>query len=409
MERQRSFKRRHNMPKPPLAERAKEHCRQFTAFLFSNVGIIILVVLYMTSGASMFKAIEGDVDLQRIITLNNSMTKTRGDVTNQLWDITLKLNNFNQSSFINEVDIRIQEYQQKIVLAFHDGWMGSNSTSSNTWTFPNSLLYSLTVITTIGYGNITPRTSLGKTITIIYAIVGMPLFLLYLSNIGDIMAKSFKWIYAKVCLCRICPGVAKRREARNRRKMRALQRQLNQEYGADEEDDDYISEESISLTSVSSSSSTKTSENKTNPDDTSSSTSESTNEDLTTVSVPISVCLMIMICYILFGAIIFLHWESNWRILTGCYFCFISLSSIGFGDILPGDKIFHVKKGEPDSLYAVDIQFIICAMYLLLGMALIAMCFNLMQEQVINNIRAFKRCISGCFRCHRCKSNHDFD
>lgn len=53
MERQRSFRslrRRHNLPKPPLAERAKDHCRQFTAFMFSNVGIIILVVVYMTSG-----------------------------------------------------------------------------------------------------------------------------------------------------------------------------------------------------------------------------------------------------------------------------------------------------------------------------------------------------------------------
>lgn len=81
-----------------------------------------------------------------------------------------------------------------------------------------------------GYGNITPRTGLGKSMTIFYAIVGMPLFLLYLSNIGDIMAKSFKWIYAKVCLCRICPGVAKRRETRTRRKIRALERQINNEY-----------------------------------------------------------------------------------------------------------------------------------------------------------------------------------
>lgn len=51
MERQRSVKRRHNhVPKPPFAERAKESCRQFTAFMFSNVGIIILVVLYMIGG-----------------------------------------------------------------------------------------------------------------------------------------------------------------------------------------------------------------------------------------------------------------------------------------------------------------------------------------------------------------------
>lgn len=60
----------------------------------------------------------------------------------------------------------------------------------------------------------------------------MPLFLLYLSNIGDILAKSFKWIYAKVCLCRICPGVTKRREVRNRRKNRALQ-QSNEDYEED--------------------------------------------------------------------------------------------------------------------------------------------------------------------------------
>lgn len=35
-----------------------------------------------------------------------------------------------------------------------------------------------------GYGNVAPVTVLGKLTTIVYAIAGMPLFLLYLSNIG---------------------------------------------------------------------------------------------------------------------------------------------------------------------------------------------------------------------------------
>lgn len=110
-----------------------------------------------------------------------------------------------------------------------------------------------------------------------------------------------------------------------------------------------------------------------NIDETSSSSSDSTNEALAYVSVPITVCLMIMIrylheykcimhmedfktpsklkmshdfsfSYILFGAIIFRRWETKWDVLTGSYFCFISLSSIGFGDIIPGDgvtKLLH--------------------------------------------------------------------
>lgn len=65
-----------------------------------------------------------------------------------------------------------------------------------------------------GYGNVFPHTTWGKLATIIYAIFGMPLFLLYLSNIGDLLAKSFKWLYAKFCLCKIC-RLRKRRTLNN--------------------------------------------------------------------------------------------------------------------------------------------------------------------------------------------------
>lgn len=47
MERKRSVRRRQ---KPPFSQRAKDHCRSFTAFMFSNVGIIFLVVLYTILG-----------------------------------------------------------------------------------------------------------------------------------------------------------------------------------------------------------------------------------------------------------------------------------------------------------------------------------------------------------------------
>lgn len=50
-----------------------------------------------------------------------------------------------------------------------------------------------------GYGNLTPRTEWGKVATILYAILGMPLMLLYMSNVGEVLAQIFKFIYFKAC------------------------------------------------------------------------------------------------------------------------------------------------------------------------------------------------------------------
>jgi Ion channel len=36
----------------------------------------------------------------------------------------------------------------------------------------------------LGYGNLTPKTSLGKVVTIVYALVGIPLMFIYMANIG---------------------------------------------------------------------------------------------------------------------------------------------------------------------------------------------------------------------------------
>lgn len=76
-----------------------------------------------------------------------------------------------------------------------------------------------------GYGNVTPHTLQGKLATIVYAIAGMPLFLLYLSNIGDILAKSFKWTYTRVFLCQGCPGTESFKKKRIKMEMQQQRKQ----------------------------------------------------------------------------------------------------------------------------------------------------------------------------------------
>ena len=48
-----------------------------------------------------------------------------------------------------------------------------------------------------GYGHIAPSTVLGKLFTMVYTVIGIPLFMLYVASIGDILARVFKWTYSR--------------------------------------------------------------------------------------------------------------------------------------------------------------------------------------------------------------------
>lgn len=100
------------------------------------------------------------------------------------------------------------------------------------------------------------------------------------------------------------------------------------------------------------------------------------------VTVPITLCLAIIAGYICGGAALFSVWEG-WDYLDGSYFCFVTLSTIGFGDLVPGDSVV-TDEGTQEKL-------VICSLYLLAGMALIAMCFNLVQEEVVFKLRKIGR------------------
>ena len=48
-------------------------------------------------------------------------------------------------------------------------------------------MFTLSVITTLGYGNTVPTTKYGKIVTMIYAVFGIPVYILYFRNIGQVI------------------------------------------------------------------------------------------------------------------------------------------------------------------------------------------------------------------------------
>ncbi|XP_046636979.1 potassium channel subfamily K member 15-like isoform X2 [Daphnia pulicaria] len=306
----------------------------------------------------MFIALEAEAQhplTQQVITRRRSCV-------DYLWNITHHLNVLNYDQWRQDVNRTVFEYQAQMVRHIRRGYDGTDENPLlMRWTIPAALMYCITIYTTIGYGNLTPRTAGGKFATVIYAMVGIPLMLLYMANVGEILATSFKFTYKKMCKC-------PRRRRRGQLTPEVATIPVSQEPVRDKKRKKHKTDPAATIT---------VSVIPVEPAE----EDDPTAYDPQTVSV--TSCLVVMSSFVIGGAILFSVWEG-WGYVDGSYFCFTSLLTIGFGDFVPGQTIAHSQD-------AVDSKLIICAVYLLLGMALLAMCFNLMQESVFMKIKRLGR------------------
>lgn len=54
-----------------------------------------------------------------------------------------------------------------------------------TWDWANSVIFAATIVTTIGYGNVAPKTKSGRVFCILYGLCGIPLCFVWLSQLGS--------------------------------------------------------------------------------------------------------------------------------------------------------------------------------------------------------------------------------
>ncbi|KAH9501844.1 two pore domain potassium channel [Dermatophagoides farinae] len=356
--------------KPPPPSKCRICCRKFFAFLLSNVGLCVLVVAYSVGGAFMFRAIESPFEVQTVKQVN----ELRNKIILNLWNITYNTNILYHEKWNVQVTDTIKLFQRELLKSIKDGYEGQQSEGREQWSFSGAFLFSLTVISTIGYGNISPRTDRGKLMTILYAIIGIPLMLLYLTNIGDILAKSFRYVYGGLCSCKQSSTTLKQR---NRLLLQRAVSAPTGIYSMTNHTSQLTPEIGVGV-GFSYDPTTMTMMTTSAPPSTTTIKFKENNR----VHVPITLCLLILASYVCGGGLLFSIWE-NWNYLDGSYFCFVTLSTIGFGDLVPGASVVE-SSGSQEKL-------VICSLYLLAGMALLAMCFNLMQEEVIHKVKQLGR------------------
>ncbi|KAL6729855.1 hypothetical protein Aduo_000870 [Ancylostoma duodenale] len=128
-------------------------------------------------------------------------------------------------------------------------------------TFATRCFFIFTTLTTIGYGDLTPKNPLSKLFCLLYVGAGVPLLLMALTNFGQLFAELFWALITSV-------STSVHVDPESRRK------------------------------------------------------------------IPISVAIAFLVLHSLFGAVIFTYWLDELPFITAIYFSFVSITTIGFGDVI---------------------------------------------------------------------------
>lgn len=105
------------------------------------------------------------------------------------------------------------------------------------------------------------------------------------------------------------------------------------------------------------------------------------------IIVPSTACLWVISFYIAGGTVMFAEWEG-WNYNESVYFVVISLCKVGFGDMVPG----ATAKADNHSKLVINFVFI------LFGMGLVAMCYKLMREEVLEKFREIREDAKLCMQ-----------
>uniref|UniRef100_A0AC35GRZ5 Potassium channel domain-containing protein n=1 Tax=Panagrolaimus sp. PS1159 TaxID=55785 RepID=A0AC35GRZ5_9BILA len=297
-------------------------CFQYIKILVPHVILVSVLIGYLCLGAWILMLLETKTELmarsRKLVRVTNLMR----NFTAESWQILNDAQTGVRMVHHNEWSNTFQEYMLRISETVDDRRPirrelrdpESLENMHNKWTFPTSLLYVLTVLTTCGYGEVSVDTDTGKIFSVIFALVDIGKFLSEtLINFVKTYKRGSK--RAKDILMQIfC------------RKKWARRKSLQSANGKGE---------NYGVLDI-----------------------ENTEEKLW---FPIGAYVFCICIYCSMGSAMFINWERNWSFLHAFHFGFNLIVTVGLGDIVVTNYIF----------LSLIVAFVI------VGLAVVTMCVDL--------------------------------
>ncbi|XP_045206558.2 potassium channel subfamily K member 2-like [Mercenaria mercenaria] len=138
-----------------------------------------ILVIYLLIGGAIFMAIEKDNEDEISATQSSTFSQFLTDNT----CVTAS---------------ELSAFAAAVIEAYDSGVVATSDTSSTSnWDYGASVFFSATVVTSIGYGHISPTTTGGQVFFVFYAILGIPLTAVILGAVGEKMTKPYKKLEKK--------------------------------------------------------------------------------------------------------------------------------------------------------------------------------------------------------------------
>ncbi|KRX66632.1 TWiK family of potassium channels protein 7 [Trichinella sp. T9] len=286
-----------------------------------HVALVVVCMVYAILGALVFYYIEAQNE--RFVKSDKIQRIVDSTPSKRLHDLKVVLCEAFETDFVT---VDMIDYSSS---------GDTNEISNSVWTIQSSVFFAITTMVTIGYGNVVPMTAEGRLLCIIFALFGCPLAIITIGNLGKFLSETVVFLYNKI----------------QRGKM-LLMKNIAIRFPLLKGLNNYDNFETTSLT----------------------------YEDIVVDDTGISAffVLSIFVFYNAAGALLFTSME-RWSFMDSLYFCFISISTVGFGDFVP--------KNDP--------WYIILYCYTALGIAITTMCIDLVGTRYITKIHYFGRRLKG--------------
>ncbi|CAP39501.2 Protein CBR-TWK-7 [Caenorhabditis briggsae] len=303
--------------------------RKFAKLVLPHVALVLLTCTYTVIGALIFYSVEQPHE-QMMKEQQLKLIYTR---QNEFVDDLIRLaagNETKRYEWETLAERHMHNMSDQLFVAFEKYFLTSNEVKKNaateTWTFSSSIFFAVTVVTTIGYGNPVPVTNIGRIWCILFSLLGIPLTLVTIADLGKFLSEHLVWLYGNYLKLKYLILSRHRKERREHVCEHCHSHGMGHDMNIEEK------------------------------------------------RIPAFLVLAILIVYTAFGGVLMSKLEP-WSFFTSFYWSFITMTTVGFGDLMPRR----------------DGYMYIILLYIILGLAITTMCIDLVGVQYIRKIHYFGR------------------